>query len=493
MTSHAAVDALEVTDDAVVIVDEGTVVAWSPGAAELFGIPREDALAPGAEPLADLLPALLAVPPDGVAVRMPLPPYGVLEVRHRAVGSHQMLLMRDVSVEVRRSEGLRRLSRLSRGLLAEPEPTVPSVLTTIALAALEMTGAARGIVLLLGDPPQVAHEGPEGPVLEEYVHLFQVPAQTRRPFRVDDLVSDGPAAGLPEPYPGSGPLLVVPLVAGIDVLGTLAVSSPAGGRLFDAVDQELLVDLAAHASVAIRWAQGVEKERARASLRAEIVRTARHDIRTPIGAGKGYAMLMLTKADRMKPEQVQMALEGMKQAFERIQTMTDRLLMDEQLEVVGAQPQWTTVPLAPLLDDVRRDAEVMTGRADAVQVALEPGTDAVAGDAGMVREVVDNLVGNALKHAGHAGPVVVTARPDDDCVRIEVRDSGPGIAPEDQPALFERWSRLAGTRRSGTAGFGLGLSIVKRLVEAHGGELGVESDLGKGATFWVTFPTEAPA
>ena len=78
-------------------------------------------------------------------------------------------------------------------------------------------------------------------------------------------------------------------------------------------------------------------------------------------------------------------------------------------------------------------------------------------------------------------------------MRIEVRDSGPGIPLEEQATLFERWSRLDAAKRSGTSGFGLGLSIVKRLVEAHGGELGVESKPGEGATFWVTLPTEVPA
>jgi signal transduction histidine kinase len=489
-------EVLEGTGDAVVIVDAGRVVAWSPGAAELFGIPRDEALAPGATPLHEHLPALLAVPRDGVAVRMPLAPYGVLEVRHREVGTHQMLLIRDVSVEVRRSEGLRRLSRLSRGLLVEAEPTVSGVLATVAHAAREMTGASSGVVLLLhgSEAGPVVQDGGDEQSTDDYAHLLMVAARARRPLRVADLAKDGAGVALEPPYPPIGPLCAVPLVAGIDLLGALAVSSPTGGRVFDAVDQELLVDLAAHASVGIRWAQGIEKEKERARLRADVVRTARHDIRTPIGAGKGYSSLLLTKADKMSPEQVQMALEGLKQAFERIQAMTDRLLVDEELEVVGATPQWASVALASLLDEVRRDAEVVTGRADAVEVVFEPGAaQTVAGDVGMVRVVVDNLVGNALKHAGHVAPVVVAVLPAGGCVRLEVRDKGPGIAVEDQAALFERWSRLDGTRSSGTAGFGLGLSIVKRLVEAHGGDIGGESAPGEGATFWVTLPTEQPA
>jgi signal transduction histidine kinase len=111
----------------------------------------------------------------------------------------------------------------------------------------------------------------------------------------------------------------------------------------------------------------------------------------------------------------------------------------------------------------------------------------------MVREVVDNLVGNALKYGGEHGPVTVSRRDKGDVVRVEVRDEGPGIDASEQPRLFERWTRTESTRSSNAKGFGLGLSIVKRLVVAHGGDVGVESRLGEGATFWVTFPARLPA
>lgn len=107
----------------------------------------------------------------------------------------------------------------------------------------------------------------------------------------------------------------------------------------------------------------------------------------------------------------------------------------------------------------------------------------------MVREVLDDLVGNALKHAGSAA---ITARFDGEHVRFDVRDEGPGIAEEEQVRLFDRWTRTEDARRGAVHGVGLGLSIVKRLVVAHGGTLGVSSRLGEGATFWVTFPRRAP-
>jgi two-component system OmpR family sensor kinase len=151
------------------------------------------------------------------------------------------------------------------------------------------------------------------------------------------------------------------------------------------------------------------------------------------------------------------------------------------------------VDLQALLGEVRRDAAAMTGRPDAVVVVQDPSApDRLAGDAGMVREVVDNLVGNALKYGGDRGPVTVTVRGDAGRVRLEVRDEGPGIEPAEQAQLFERWTRTESTKGSNAKGFGLGLSIVKRLVAAHGGDVGVESKPGAGATFWVSFPAGQP-
>lgn len=485
-----------VSGDAVVLVDDALhVVAWSPGAASLFGIPREQALAEGATPLGEQLAALLTLPPDGSAVRMPLPPYGVLEVRHRRIDPHHLLLLRDVGEEVRRSEGLRALSRLSRGLLRAETPRVSDVLHTVAAEARHMTGAAYSAVKVVRQGTQelshVVYDAPPGHFDERrpFSGLLSVVLRERVPLRFADLAQHPEAKRDADAVP-LGPLCVVPLIAAGEVLGLLATASPPGGRPFDQLDEELLVDLAAHTAVAVRWAQTGEREAARIRLRSEIIRTARHDIRTPLATGKGYTRLLLGSRDRMQPDQVQTALEGLAQAFDRIEHMTEQLLLDEKLEIAGADPEWTRLDLAPLLDSIRRDAAAMSGAPDGIVVEVAPGTpERLAGDAQMVREVLDNLVSNALKYGGDVGSITLRAEPAGDRVRVSVRDQGPGIDEADQAILFERWTRAAGTERHG---FGLGLSIVKRLVAAHGGEVGVCSARGEGATFWVTLPVEPP-
>jgi signal transduction histidine kinase len=110
-------------------------------------------------------------------------------------------------------------------------------------------------------------------------------------------------------------------------------------------------------------------------------------------------------------------------------------------------------------------------------------------DAQRIGQVLINLIGNALKFTPPGGQITVRACQEDQTVRCEVADTGIGIAPEDIPKLFQRFSQLESGVRQGK-GAGLGLSISKALVEAHGGTIGVTSEPNKGSTFWFTLPVE---
>ena len=491
----------DLTGDAVVLVVDDRVSEWNRAASDLFGSPLLAAAAAGGSQLGETMTALRSAPADGRPVRRQLPAYGDLEIRHRKIGSGHLFVVRDVTAEVRRSAGLRTLSGLSTGLLGDRTPSVAAVLQAVASEAKAMTAAAYSAVMLLrpGSRSEASHFVYDAPrelfpeQMPRFLGLLAVPIDTRRAVRVVDCAEHPAAVGLPGAHPPLGALCAVPLLAGSDVLGLLAVARPPAENPFDAVDEELLVDLAGHTAAAVRWAQGAEREEARLRLRADVVSTARHDIRTPLGAGKGYARLLRTRRDEMNPEQVHTALLGLEQSIDRIEEMTDRLLVDEQLESGGSSPHWELVDLTALIEEVCRDCEVVAGRPHPVVAQFGPDAPRqLAGDAGMIREVLDNLVGNALKHGGPAGTVTVSVRSEGETVRIDVRDQGPGIAEADQSLLFQRWSRTSTTRQSGTSGFGLGLSIVKRLVGAHGGVVGVSSRPGEGATFWVTFPAALP-
>jgi histidine kinase len=105
-----------------------------------------------------------------------------------------------------------------------------------------------------------------------------------------------------------------------------------------------------------------------------------------------------------------------------------------------------------------------------------------------IEQVLNNLVGNAIKFTPDGGEVVVRASVEDGMLRCEVSDTGIGIAKEDTPKLFQRFTQLDMSNTRSASGAGLGLSIVKAIVDAHGGQVGVASEPGCGATFWFTLP-----
>jgi signal transduction histidine kinase len=482
------------TPDGVLVLSAGQVVLSNELAESFFGA-TGNAIAS----VVDLADLCARVPTTGMH-RVELWPHGVADVLHRSLPEFEVLIIRDVTPWVRHSEGLRRIVALS-GELVSLEPSVPGVLQYLVSQAKLLCPADYSAVMLLreGSLTETSHFAYDAPrhlfptSMPRAVGLLAVPIAAKAAARLDDIRGHPAGVGLPGVHPPIGPLLAVPVLSGDGVFGELAVASAPGGRTFDEVDEQLLQDLAAHVAVAVRWAQQSERVREEDLLRQEVVDTARHDIRTPLGAGKGYATLLLRKMDRMSPEQIAQALAGVAGAFDRIERFTERLLVDERQVVVGVQPQWGSVDIAALLASVEADVVATTGRS-AVQVQMLPDAPThLAGDAEMVREVVDNLVGNAIKHSPADLVVVVSVRAEGEHVRIDVRDEGPGIDDADQGALFERWTRTDSARSRQVPGFGLGLglSIVKRLVSAHGGTLGLSSRPGEGATFWVTFPTEA--
>jgi two-component system phosphate regulon sensor histidine kinase PhoR len=223
------------------------------------------------------------------------------------------------------------------------------------------------------------------------------------------------------------------------------------------------------------------------TVRRDFVANVSHELRTPVTAIQGYAETLLRgKTDGETSKQF---LEIVHRQALRIGGLVEQLLALSELESRGKGD--ITREDVSLVSIAKHVAETVRGRAEArnVRVTIDVHADAIAhADPEGVERAVINLVDNAIKYGSEGGEVKITGVRDGDNVRVTVSDDGPGIAATHVPRLFERFYRVDPGRSRQHGGAGLGLSIVKHLVESMDGSIDVTSDVGKGTTFVVTLP-----
>jgi len=232
--------------------------------------------------------------------------------------------------------------------------------------------------------------------------------------------------------------------------------------------------------------QDVTRLRRVDELRNDLVATVAHELRTPLTSLRMAIHLLIEQTAGPLTEQQADLLYATRDDCERLQ-----VTVDEVLDLARIQSGRIELNPRPTAVDTLVDAAVDPVRtaADHQQLLLDtevmPGLGEVLVDRERIQLVFSNLLTNALRHTKPGGSITVRARATDDSVRFEVSDTGEGIAPEYHHAIFERFVRAPG-ETPGAAG--LGLPIAKDIVEAHGGEIGVESTPGSGSTFWFTLP-----
>ena len=171
-----------------------------------------------------------------------------------------------------------------------------------------------------------------------------------------------------------------------------------------------------------------------------------------------------------------------------LQLINDLLDM-AKIDAGVAEVRWEQFPSSELLDAaVGMMGSQLRKKGLAVEVTADLAVIAIQGDRRKCRQVLLNLLSNAVKYTPEGGQIVVHAVPDPGGVRISVSDTGPGIAPEHRETIFSEFGQADPQRDEAIGGVGIGLALARRLVELHGGEIGVESKLGEGSTFWFTLP-----
>lgn len=230
------------------------------------------------------------------------------------------------------------------------------------------------------------------------------------------------------------------------------------------------------------------------AMKEHFISILSHELRTPITAVIGFGSLLEDELAGPLTEEQRMYLSRMMTGAEGLLSLVNDLLDASRIQAgrFGLSPG--PVRISAVVEDVAR---ALAPIADQKQLRLELRIPAdlpiVDGDAQRVGQIFTNLISNAIKFTRPGGSVQVRCRADERAVRCEVEDTGMGIAPEDIGRLFQRFEQLDSTATRAVRGTGLGLFIVKSLVEAHGGVVGVESELGKGSIFWFHLPIAGEA
>ncbi len=334
--------------------------------------------------------------------------------------------------------------------------------------------------------PQHVSEGLTARVLREGEAL-RIPVLTQEQVRADMK---------PEYWPyldTMGSILIVPLKQGARVFGHVTMLRDKGGAPYSAEDEAFLLEVALHAAQSIENARLYGVAKAAVAARDEFLSVASHELRTPLAALK----LALQNLSRMRqalglelPPRFCDSLAAAERQGTRLEKLVSALLDVSRVQAGRFDLVLEEVDLAEV---------VYEALAHLAEPLAEAGCDAqvrVLGaaqgrwDRFRVGQVVTNLLSNAIKY-GAGKPIEIAIDSDGRRALLTVRDRGIGLAPETQACLFQRFARAPSSRQYG--GLGLGLYIVRRLVEAHGGAISVESAPGKGSAFHVELPLRAGA
>jgi signal transduction histidine kinase len=284
--------------------------------------------------------------------------------------------------------------------------------------------------------------------------------------------------------------VLAPLQLGTRSIGALAISrtEPAS---FGKEELGLVTLLGRLVATAVQNLRTYEAERATvdelrrlSSLRADFVSMVSHELRSPMAAVIGSARTLQARWRELRPEQREAFLAVIADETTRLAALVGDVLDTSRIEAGTFGYRFDEVDLAEVLRDSVSAAEI--GQ-DEVRLSTElpVALPRVRGDAERLRQLVDNLISNAIKYSDSGGEVRVEAGADDGHVVVRVRDTGPGIRPEHHAQIFEKFGRAAGSAKPGT---GLGLFLSRSFAEAHGGSLDVESIPGEGAVFTLRLP-----
>ena len=352
-------------------------------------------------------------------------------------------------------------------------------------AVLRMTGKLGEVVAAVGNvvPARGRCFELEGSMLEEALHHGEL-------VHEENFSDSGRPLMRVVPELTLGPILVAPLHAHGETLGVLAVTREAGGRPFTMRERARLRVLADHAALAVHKSLLLQQAQSADRAKGRFLATMSHELRTPLTALAGYGELLADQVIGPMSEPQLDILERMRSVTTHLSAMIEEILAFTSLE----EGRETVRPSEFLAEDLIRSALAVVEpmaeqRTIELKLELRSAPVRMTSDIDKARQILVNLLGNAVKFTDR-GSVSLCLSRSGSAVRIEVKDTGIGIAAEELPRLFRPFAQVDTglTRRHG--GTGLGLYISRRLATMLGGHIEVASEPGVGSTFSVVLPLE---
>jgi PAS domain S-box-containing protein len=283
-------------------------------------------------------------------------------------------------------------------------------------------------------------------------------------------------------------LMIVPLVARGHTLG--AIGFYAAARTFDAQDFGLARELAGLAALALDNARLYRTAQSAVQARDDVLAVVSHDLGNPLSAIRIGTKLVRRRLSEDESDALRQ-LDGIRQAAEQMERLINDLLDVKRLEAgqltLQRRPQR---PASLLTEVVEMIGSIAEERGQQLVCEADEGLAAVSIDRPRMLQVLQNLLGNAMKFTPPGGRIVLRAATHDGAVRISVSDTGPGIPEAHLPYIFDRFWQA---KREGRLGLGLGLAIARGIVEAHGGRIWAESRVGAGTNVYFTLPFDDAA
>ncbi len=342
---------------------------------------------------------------------------------------------------------------------------------------------ACGLYLVLDpdDEPLCSYSSAAEPLINWQAHPAFAPAIASGQAQIID-------HALPAPYQSA---IIIPFRDQHQLSGAIVFLHDQ--HTFDQTDFELAEELGQRMVLALEQAHLYRQAQDAVRLRDVFLSIASHELKNPLTTLLGQSQLSLRRLERLnfEDERLQRSLQAIEAQANRMNKMVTALLDVSRIETGQLDIQHDQIDLAQLLQNLVNDLAITI---DHHQIRYHCSSNQpihVAGDLTRFRQVFVNLINNALKYSPEQTEVLVSVDRNAQQAIVQIRDQGIGIPPESLPNLFTRFYRASNAARSHVSGLGIGLFVVKEIVDLHGGSIEVTSQIGQGSVFSIYLPLQA--